>query len=102
MSIEDITNSKVCKFVFVISDEDMASSCTGVIKRFLGAKLQEEDNVQTIVLWAEVIPSCLSSRIECKIVHTGDEVPKGFQYTSTVHTGAGLVFHVYVKSYLIE
>lgn len=102
MSIEDITNSRVCKFTLTgSSDQKMRSEFTGIVKRFLDSQIQEiydDGNHFQLTIWAEVIPSCLKSKIECAIVRTGDEVPKKYQYISTVKTCSDLVFHVYARS----
>lgn len=94
MSIEDITNPRVFKFWLGLNNRKAVAESTGVIRRFLNAKLQQDDQ---LVVWAEVVPSCLKTTLECILVATGDEVPKNYQYLSTVQNSIGLVYHVYVR-----
>lgn len=100
MAIEDITPPKVYKFLFDIIENGyitnyVSSKITGVVVRFLDARLQGETQLS---VWAEVIPSCLSSTIMCRIVRTGDTVPEGFRYLSTLSTENDLIYHIYAKS----
>ena len=95
MSIEDITNPRVFKFLFDVTDDVLSVNTTGIVTRFLDAKLQGESQLS---VWAEMIPSCLRSKVECVLARTGDEVPRKFQYISTLHDDHGLVYHVYARS----
>lgn len=95
MSIEDITNPRVFKFLFDVTDGVLSVNTTGIVTRFLDAKLQGESQLS---VWAEMIPSCLRSKVECVLARTGDEVPRKFQYISTLHDNHGLVYHVYARS----
>lgn len=99
MAIEDITPLKVYKFLFDIVEngyitDHVSSKITGVVVRFLDARFQGETQLS---VWAEVIPSCLSSTIMCRIVRTGDTVPEGFQHLSTLITENDLVYHICEK-----
>lgn len=99
MGIEDITNPKVFKFWLDTGQMKTSVESTGVVKRFLSAKLQPGNQ---LAVWAEVVPSCMKSRIEYAIIKTGDDVPDGFQYISTVHDECGFVYHIYANSVIHE
>lgn len=100
MSIEDITSPRVFKFLFDVVENDcvvdiVSLKTTGVLVKFLDARFQGKTQ---LLVWAEVIPSCLSSTIMCRIVRTGDTVPEGFRYLSTLRTENDLIYHIYAKS----
>lgn len=95
MSIEDITNPRVFKFLFDVADGVSSINTTGIVIRFLDAKLQDGSQLS---VWAEMIPSCKRSKVECVLARTGDEVPREFQYVSTLHDDHDLVYHVYARS----
>lgn len=99
MSIEDITDPIVCKYLLKVVGRKASSNTTGVVVRFLKAELQDEDQ---LIIWAEVIPSCIESKVECILARTGDEVPKKYQYVSTVENNHDLVFHIYARSDVIK
>ena len=99
MSIEDITSPRVFKFLFDVVENDcvvdiVSLKTTGVLVKFLDARFQGKTQLS---VWTEVIPSCLSSTITCRIVRTGDTVPEGFQYISTLIMENDLIYHIYAK-----
>lgn len=99
MSIEDITPPRVFKYLFDVVENNcvvdiVSMKTTGVLIKFLDARFQGETQLS---VWAEVIPSCLSSTIMCRIVRTGDSVPEGFQYLSTLTTENDRIYHIYTK-----
>ncbi|MCI7725632.1 MAG: hypothetical protein MSH58_00590 [Clostridiales bacterium] len=97
MSIEDITSPRVFKFLFDVVENDcvvdiVSLKTTGVLVKFLDARFQGKTQLS---IWAEV---SLSSTIMCRIVRTGDTVPEGFRYLSTLSTENDLIYHIYAKS----
>lgn len=99
LGIEDITNPKVFKFWLDTGQMKTSVESTGVVKRFLSDKLQPGNQ---LAIWAEVIPSCMKSRIECTMIKTGDDVPDGYQYISTVHDESGFIYHIYANAVIHE
>lgn len=99
MSIEDITDPIVCKYLLKVAGRKANVDATGVVVKFLKAEMLDDDQ---LIIWAEVIPSCLKCRVECVLARTGDEVPKKYQYISTVENNHDLVFHIYAKSDVIK
>lgn len=95
MGIEDLTNPKVFKFWLDTGQRRTSVESTGVIKKFLSAKIQPDNQ---LAIWAEVVPSCMKSRVECLMVKTGDDVPDGYQYISTVHDENGFIYHIYANA----
>lgn len=99
MGIEDITNPKVFKFWLDAGQMKTSVESTGFVKRFLSAKFQSGNQ---LAIWAEVVPSCMKSRIECVMIRTGDGVPNGYQYISTVRDENGFVYHIYANAVIHE
>ena len=99
MGIEDITNPKVFKFWFDTGQMKISVESTGIVKRFLSAKIQPGSQ---LAIWAEVVPSCMKSRIECAMIKTGDDVPDGYQYVSTVRDDTGFIYHIYANAVMHE
>lgn len=95
MGIEDITNPKVFKFWLDTGQMKTSVESTGIVKRFLNAKFQSENQ---LAVWAEVVPSCIKSHIECVMIKTGDDVPDGYQYISTVRDENGFIYHIYANA----
>lgn len=95
MGIEDITNPKVFKFWLDTGQMKTSVESTGIVKRFLNARFQSENQ---LAVWAEVVPSCIKSHIECVMIKTGDDVPDGYQYISTVRDENGFIYHVYANA----
>lgn len=95
MGIEDITNPKVFKFWLDTGQMKTSVESTGIVKRFLNARFQSENQ---LAVWAEVVPSCIKSHIECVMIKTGDDIPDGYQYISTVRDENGFIYHVYANA----
>lgn len=98
MSIEDVTPPRVFKFWFDASDLSVETRITGIVTRFLSATIHDD----RLDVWAETIPSCITSVVRCLLVPTGDKVPDGYQYVSTTETESDLVYHIYARSEIIK